>query len=45
MNGRPWNDLDKETYEAFIKYGMFDIFSLAELYEKVENVMNKMAEV
>lgn len=45
MNGRPWNDLDKETYEGFIKYSMYDVFALAELYEKVEKVMNEMAEV
>ena len=43
MNGRSWDDLDKETYEGFIEYGMYDIFSLAELYVKVENIMDEMS--
>lgn len=43
MNGRPWDALDAETYENFIEYGMYDIFALAELYVKVEKIMNEMS--
>ena len=42
MNGKKWNEMPAETYEKFIEYGMYDIFSLAELYKKVEDVMDEM---
>jgi len=32
MNDKEWVDLDKNTYNEFIEYGMYDIFCLGELY-------------
>lgn len=43
MNGRAWDNLDAETYKSFINYGMYDIFALAELYVKVEKIMDEMS--
>ena len=39
MNNKNWDDLDKNTYDEFIDYGMFDILALAELYLKLNNII------
>jgi hypothetical protein len=35
MNGSSWDNLDPLTLNEFLKYSMYDIFALAELYAKV----------
>lgn len=39
MCDKPWDDLDKKTYDDFIEYGMFDILALGELYLKLNNII------
>ena len=40
MKGKKWDSLSDEDYKDFIEYGMYDVFCLAELYYKVEKIIN-----
>lgn len=40
MNGKKWDELDEKDYQDFINYGMYDVFALAELYIKIDKIIN-----
>ena len=42
MNGKPWDSLEKQVYDDFIEYGMYDILALSELYIQVNKQINIM---
>lgn len=39
MNDKPWDELDEKDYADFINYGMYDVFALAELYIKIDDIL------
>ena len=40
MDGKKWDELDEKDYQDFINYGMYDVFALAELYIKIDKILN-----